>query len=718
MTAAMLATPSYAQNRQDAASVSQPASSTEGAALEEIVVTAERRVGDLQRTAAAVSVRKGDLLVSQGRTQLEQILEGVPGVSTNSASQAAASGTDTPSTQVNIRGMATNNTSNGGGVAAVPATAVYVDDIYSGIGGNYDLEQVEVLRGPQGTLYGRSATAGVVATHTRGVNLDKFSADGSAEIGNRDLRRYTLALGGPIVEDKVGIRAAFNQYQRSGYYVDTGGSINTTEGRIKLLIKPTDGFSMEIGAAIQDNHVQTGGLKTVLTDPDHFTIVSNDTVGSGKNRFEQYWVRANADLGFGQLAYIGALRTWEQDALNIQIGPGGIFLDQKVVVPKDNFLTQELRLSSQQSSPVKWQVGVFYYDNNLIASNDIRFTGSGILLETSTTHRQTNDIGVFAEGTVPLADSLRFTGGIRYDRTVVLSAQEGTLGAAASGLPFDLPYSLSGDAGRSTFNNMTYKARLEYDITPRNLLYASVSSGFVPGDVQVSQGTPNRYSAETLTAYEIGSKNRFLNNRLQLNASAFYYNYGGYQTQIYKDPSNPSSAKVFNLPLNIWGGEFEAVFAVTKSDRIGLNGLITDSKIHDAPSDFGDYSVLTSMWGSPTKTLNGFYSHMFDFENGSNVNLYLEANYRGRYNIETYSPEQEAAGVAPYKSQRPIVLANANLTWTAPNNAFSLTGYVRNIFDVVYKENAIPSLSGTTLIEVTSTISAPRTYGLIATAHF
>lgn len=731
LTAAILATPGYAQSRQDPvppeSSAAQSASNAENAALEEILVTAERRVGDLQRTAASVSVRQGDLMVQQGKFTVAELLENVPGVSTIAPSGAAASGSDTPSTEINIRGIATNTTSSGGSVPAVPATVIYTDDIYSGIGSNYDVDQMEVLRGPQGTLYGRSATSGVVAIHTRSADLDKVSAYGNAEIGNYDLRHLTLAVGGPIVEDKVGLRVAFNQYQRDGYYADTAGAINTTEGRVKFLVKPVEEFSLEIGAAFQDNKLSTGGVEIRLTDPDHYALLPNDNVGNGKNRFEQYWVRTNADLGFGQITYIGALRTWKQDATNIQIGPGGNFLDQRLIVPKDNFFTQELRLSSNPGSPVNWQTGAFYYDNNLTAINDIRFSESGALVDTNETHRQTNDIGVFAEATAPIFDGLRFTGGLRYDRTRVKSAQSDVLNinlGAGSGSTAGLPEipvttTISGDQGLSIFHNLTYKARVEYDLTPHNLLYASASSGFLPGDVQITNATVSRFSAETLTAYEVGSKNRLFGNKLQINISGYYYDYGGYQAIIYQNPSNSASAKIFSLPLYVWGAEFEAIYAITKHDRIGLSGLVTDSKIHDAPSDYAQYSVLKSVWGSPKQTLSGFYNHTFEFTNGSNLNVNVEANYRGRYNVGAYSPTIVAAGAADYFSQKPIVLGNANIMWSSSNNNLSVSGYVRNIFNEKFKSNAIPDINTSGgLNSVSTNLSAPRTYGLVATVRY
>lgn len=720
----MLAAPSVAHAQDQASTAADPA---RGASLSEIVVTAERRTGNLQRTAASVSVRGGAELVQQGKFSIETLLENVPGVTAVAPRAAAASGSDTPSTEITIRGIATNSTSNGGVVSIVPATAIYVDEIYSGIGGNYDLDRLEVLRGPQGTLYGRSATAGVVALHTHAPNLAKPEIYASAEVGDYGLRHYTVAGGVPIIDGKLAVRAAFNQYQRDGYSADTAGAINTTEGRIKALLVPADGVSIELGAAFQDNNVKTGGVENRLVTPDTYSLIPNTSIGQGRNTFEQYWLKANFDLGFGQIKYIGTYRSWEQNALNSQIGPGGNFLDQRIQLPKDNFLTQELRLSSDASSPLKWQVGVYYYNNDLTAVNDIRYNLSGALLDTNSTQRKTTDVGLFAEATVPLSDVFRITGGIRYDHTRVESTQTDILNvnlAAGTGATAGLPEALlttviDGDAGVSVFKNVTYKARAEYDLSPRNLLYASISSGFLPGDVQITSGVVTKFSAETLTAYEVGSKNRFIGNRLQVNLGAFYYDYSGYQALITANPSNPSSGKIFNLPLRVWGAEFEAILALSSNDRLALNGLILGSKIHNAPSGFSQYSVKDTIWGSPRETLSGSYSHTFDFGDGSKTVATAEANYRGRYDVSAYSPLVASVGGDKYFSQKPVVLANANLTWSSPGNTFSITGYVRNIFDNRYKSNVIPIINGSgppfSLGSVSTELSPPRTYGVVMT---
>ena len=153
-----------------------PAPAAAGNELEEVIVTAERRTVDIQNVATSVSVRTGEELAAQGRYTTRQVLEDIPGflaVDNNSRNTGSA---DVQGNNITIRGIAAQNSAAGGvsGISAAAGAAVYVDGVYEGIGSGYDIERVEALRGPQGTLYGRSATTGVVAFHTPNPSVDGF----------------------------------------------------------------------------------------------------------------------------------------------------------------------------------------------------------------------------------------------------------------------------------------------------------------------------------------------------------------------------------------------------------------------------------------------------------------------------------------------------------------------------------------------------------------
>ncbi|WP_249138292.1 TonB-dependent receptor [Phenylobacterium montanum] len=713
--------------------------------LSEIIVTAERRSTNVQKTAAAVTVQRGEDLLQRGKFTLNNILETVPNVSGGESEGVSRypTGNDSPASGITIRGIASNGPVSGQSIPGVTATAVYVDDVYSGLGGGYDIDRVEVLRGPQGTLYGRSATAGLVAIHTRDPQLGRTSADLSVEGGNLDLIHVTGAVNVPIVDDKLALRVAGNHYERDGPDASRGyGAVNQDEGKAKLRFKPIDTFSLLVGGAFQDRQFNNGGLSTNFVAPN--TVSFNPvTIGSSKTRFRQVWAQADWDVGGVRLTYLPAYRTWKQDATVYLVGPGGAIIKQGVKSPKDHFLTQELRLASLGSSRLNWQTGLFYYENELVTSNLNTWQSSGGLLFDAEVGRKTSNFGVFAEGTFSITPALRFTGGLRHDKTIVKTEEVYTQNlnglcntpvGPASGCAADAPgspiaglpenrvsASVGGDAGRRVFNNDTFKARLEYDVAPASLLYASVSSAFLPGDLQIGTGagglpTVNVYQAEKLVAYEIGSKNRFLDGRLQVNANVFYYDYGGYQISIQLDARNPASGFLFNVPMRLTGQELEVQFQATPDDKFGLNASHVESRFHDRPPAFAAAESGAGLFGFAPVNVTGLYDHNFRLTSGANLDFHAEGTYRSAYDTFVLSAALAAQGGRAYVRQNDFFQANASATWTSADHRYSVTAYVRNLTD--YRFKTYVNLQSITPLQADGNLSDPRTFGAVLTGHF
>lgn len=740
MGAACLPVAAQAQTAQ-AASASQDGPQ----ALEEIVVTAERFERNVQKTAAAVTVQAGGDLLAQGKFTLTNILETVPGVSGGESEGVSnePTGNDSPAAGITIRGVSSNGGLSGQTLSGVPATALYVDNVYNGIGGSYDVDRVEVLRGPQGTLYGRSATAGVVAIHTRNPNLTDYSVDGSVEAGSYDLRRASIAVNAPLVSDHLALRLAANHYERDGADVDKGfGASRGDDVKLKLLAQPHDGVSLLVGASMQDRTLYNGGAAGNLVGPNtvEYTPYS---VGKAKLKSRQVWAELNLDLGAARLTYLPAYRSFDQDATVFVVGPGGNSIKQNVTTPEDDFVTHELRLASQPDSAIKWQTGLFYYSNGIRSSNRNVWESSDGLLFSADINRKTRDLGAFAEATVPLTQTLRLTGGVRWDKTTVNTSEvyasnlnvfcNTPLGfisgctvagpnSPLAGRPESLStITISGETGRREFKNLTYKARVEYDLAPANLVYASVSSAFLPGDVQIGTGSGNRpavypYDSEQLTAYEIGSKNRFLDRRLQVNLAAFYYDYAGYQASVQLDLSNPATAVLFNVPLRMTGVELETLFQVTPADRIGLNFTHIDSKFHDLPAGFADAVAQRELWGFAPTSATLLYDHRIALSGGSSVNLHGDGVWRSAYDVRFTSPSLAAQGGLAYERQKSFFQGNLNITWTSPEDRFSVTGYVRNVTDKRYKTYV--NLQSITPLQASATLSDPRTFGVVLTGKF
>jgi len=693
------------------------------AQLQTVTVTAERSKSNLQHTADSVSVRSGADLEAKGRFTLTQILEDVAGVTGGAAASAngtASSGTDAAASGLTIRGIVSNTGAGGSVTSVAPAAALYVDGVYSGIGGSYDVDRVEVLRGPQGTLYGRSATAGLVAVHTADPDLGEFEANVLTELGSYDLQHYSAAFNVPLSEN-VAMRFAANHIERNGYFDKQGGEFSTDDARLKFLYKPNADVSLLVGYSLENNITHNGGTSISL-NPDQSYQYTPLEVGSGKNEFRQYWAQLDVNLGLATLTWMPAIRTWQSAGTGYLDAPGLANLEQTISTPQDRFDTQEVRLASDKSSKIQWQVGALYYKNTLSNSNEVYLLPPVNMLafRSITKSKVTDADGVYGQMTYPLSDTTRVTAGARYDTTKVAVAQDYTSITGET-------ESLSGPDGERQFKNTTWKLRAEHDLDATRMVYASVSTGFSPGDVTVTTnaiGNPTvlTLNAETLTAWEIGSKNRFLNNSLQVNGALFYYNYSGYQTAYVNiTPDQPTASfATLSAPVHSWGGELEAQWKLTPSDTLSADVSYTNAMYIDRNSTpvstgagpdvtFGDFFAKDKVPGVIPARINASYTHGLHFANGSSLSLTGSARYMSGYDgaplTQAQNESAQRRADAWINSQ---VVADFNLNWQSPAGMYYVGGYVRNITDNRYKTFVTVNDAGST-----ATPYDPRTFGVI-----
>jgi len=726
----------YGQAAPAAASDSSPE-----AALKEIVITAEHRVEAVQKTPASVSVRNGEDMLAQGRYSLENILEDVPGVTggaANSTSGTVGGGTDAPSSGLIIRGIASNAGAGGSVTSTAPSAAIYVDDVYNGLGSTYDLERIEVLRGPQGTLYGRSATAGLVAIHTHDPDLGKYDGNATVELGNYELRHYSAALNLPL-GDTVAARFSGNEYQRHGYYNGDGGALKSTDGRAKVLFKPNADFSVLLGAALEDNVDHTGGHSVADSALRDTLVYADYPIGEGHSNSRQYWAELNWNLGFGTLTYIPAMRTFEQSATFIEAGPGGYGI-QPLQTPSDDFYTHELRLSSGPDSKLIWQTGALYYDNHL--SNSTAFAFGPISpfpnaeAYVANTDKSTKAAGVFGEATYSFTDTWRLTAGLRYDYTKIEISElyEQNVGTGAD--PFPVPANLQPvtDAGSRIFHNWTYKVRVQHDMTPNDMLYGSISTGFSPGDLTVATcpqanggltACALQLAAETLTSYELGSKNSFLEDSLRVNGDVFYYDYGAFQSagiNITGNPATPAFATLA-VPVQVYGAELEAQYKITRTDRLGVNFAWADAYyLHKSPlfatfvaeDKISSNNSPSSVAPIPVQASIG-YDHVVDLPGDSILTLHADARYLSSHEGDL-SAAQQAAGWANYVHIGAAGIGDLGATWA--RKSLSLSGYVRNVTNNQYITRVQLESSPPSAASFQQSLNAPRTYGVVVNVSF
>jgi iron complex outermembrane receptor protein len=709
------------------------AAGSSGEQLQEVVVTAERRTADLQKTPVAVSVREGRELQAQGRFSTKQILEDVPSVSIGTPVGGATTN-DSPANTIAIRGIMANNSVNGSLASVVPAAAYYVDDVLNGIGGSYDITQVQVLRGPQGTLYGRSATAGAVLINTGSPALGRFDGDALVELGNYDLQHYSAAVNLPA-GDVVALRLSGNTYQRHGFYASEGGNADIDDGRVKLLFKPNSDLSLLLGFAAEDNREHSGQLTGHLTGSgtDAVAYTLPTPIGSGYDETRQYWARLDWNLGPATLTYVPALRDYKQHSISYSVPAPGASITTNLAIPSDPYHTEELRLASNSTAPWQWQTGAFYYHNtlNLTDYGDLVlppiFPPPGfVLFSAQPEKRLTESVGAFAESTYSFASSTRVTAGIRGDYTKIDTQQISCTGLFI--VPLNCPFNLTGAQGTRIWHNLTYKLRAEQDLTPTNLVYASVSSAFLPGDVAVTTGTGGTpvaapYEPETLTAAEIGSKNRFLENRLQINGDVFYYRYGGHQLPVVigqiggVGSGGPLLYQTMDSPARMVGLELEVLDQVTPADRFGLNLSYSDGYYVDKPAAFAAGVANSHLSGVIPWQVDPTYQHVFALPHDQTLTFEAEALYHSSWLVTDYGPNEAANYLAlePYLENGSTLQGNFNLTYNFLPQV-SLSAYVRNVSNAVYKTQV--GLTSSTPTSNTAQLSEPRTFGAVLSARF
>ncbi|AOR79227.1 TonB-dependent receptor [Novosphingobium resinovorum] len=710
---------------QAASAQSAEASADTGTGLGDIVVTAEKRPTLLQKTPLAISVIDAEAIKANGVGNLQDLAGVAPGFNfSNNGAQ----------TILTVRGVSSRDTSEIGD----PAVALSIDGIYfqRALGLNatmFDVERIEVLRGPQGTLLGRNSTGGSINI-VSAKPVDHFEANVSGEIGNYDTF-ITQGMVNLPVTDTLQVRAAFQTRDHSGYRNNPVGRDGDDErskaARLSVLFKPTDRLTIDLIGEYSHlggvGPVRQGITPVTGADGEPDITVKPPIPGDGKSwsqtdgayvKGDTYFLRWNADydLDFATVTYLGGYRNldYTRNALDEPVYGSNrqnmtFFQHEKPVT-----WNHEVRLTSQLDGPFRFQVGGFYFrEKNSVDAQFRDYPGKNAVIgdyvllaryyypDTVTTSR-----AVFGQAAYKLTDQLEVEGGIRYThdkkhRSGSYTSTDGDAYLETGAINYE-----SGDQyGRSSDKVTTYHAGLNYQFTPQNMAYFKFDTGFKSGGFTDNSA----YGPEKITSYEIGLKNRFFGGTLQVNVDAFWYDYKDQQvSQFIIRDDGFSSIDVYNAGKSRYKGvEADVTWLATPADHFDayvayVHAEYTDFAVADGDGNLqlaGNVPPQAPRWSA-----NFGYSHDFDLGFGT-LTARAQTHIESKSYFSFYNWDSE--------KQSGYTKSDLMLTYKPADKAWSVEAYVRNLEDKLILTGTGPAST-----QIAYQYAAPRTYGIRASFDF
>ena len=688
--------------------------------LEEIVVTARKTSESLQDVPISISVVSEDILKQRGISVLSEITTIMPNVTTTGGGQGA--------NVFSIRGLST--TSNNPGFES--GIGLYIDEVYVGKSFAFDTallgaESIEVLRGPQGTLFGRNTIGGVISLHTKNPGND-VEAEVDATYGNYNFIQVRGQVSGPIIEDKVSAMISGMIKNRDGYLTDhvTGAEYNNEDSyalRGKLRFTPSDDIQVTLSTDYykDDNidgvaDVRGGALATVDGTPLEERTIGTNFAGFGHR--ENYGISGNLVWGGDgfEVTSITSYRSMEIDSL----------LDQDFTVVDFSFtgrrerlkqFSQEIRLASENDGAFNYLVGLYYFNSDLDALTTanlgtdamVALLGAALPGETAFTDAQVNGnaYAIFGSFNYDVSDDLTFSGGLRYsyeDKDIIF---EQTLSAGAFVLPLaDIAVPIAPLNDKVSDGAVSGNISLNYKIDEDASVYATFSRGFKAGGFNATvlgfSPTQIRFEKEMVNQYEIGFKSSLMDNRMRLNAAAFYMDYSDKQEQIVNGAiftvGNAASAtsKGFEVELSALPHPQFEIFA-----NLGYLDTTYDSF---PGCDFDEVGAPVDCSGNKLQTapeISASFGGRFEQPVTDGINLVLSGDL-------TYEDDSFITSTNnPDFIKQSGTFVNGRIGVESADGGWSIAVWGKNIFNIRREELSFDFL-GTQYVYQTN----PRTYGL------
>lgn len=707
----------------------------QAATIDDIVVTAQRRSQALLEVPLAISALNTETLTNKGITNSANLATAVPNLQVSSPY-----GNTQPN--FSLRGISVANEYNANQASPV---GVYIDDVYiasrtsQGMG-LFDLDRVEVLRGPQGTLFGRNTTGGAINFITQRPDLS--GSEGRVEAGYANFN--TLNAQGAVeftpVENEFGVRAAVNYVKGDGWLENLapGGrdanSTDTLQGRLTLRWKPNDGpLDINLRAyAGRDRGTQAGihGLFGPGSGTGFFEINENRV---GDNRTEAWGVALNVAAELSPTVTLTSITSVDGGNQDLQQAADGAPLDILDINWKSDFdqFSQELRLNFDTDT-IHAVIGAFYGSDEITTDNLFNIgsaLGPGVNGGFFQHYNQERTSwAVFAQSDFVLSHKLTLTTGVRYtkdeakyrDGFAYLFAGDigGVRTPLASTVPCPTPAGTCAYDPAARYNidgssdAVTGRLALAYTFESGVLAYASYSRGYRSGAFNGGGYTSSigitYIDPEEVNAYEAGLKGRFMDNRLTLSSAVFYYDYSNQQVQDLR--AGPVSFLVNAPKSEVYGGEVEFGFWASPDFRFNgsfgyLNATykeLTLQGVNLAGNDLPFAPKVTAQLG---------FDWTFAQIGGGDLTLSPTVSYFSRQYFSPFN-EKNAAGTGQVNSelqQDAYAKVNAALAWTRGD--LTVRAFVNNAFEEETYSYGL-DLRGAGFPFNFLVPSAPRTYGV------
>lgn len=717
-------TAAMAQEAQDTATtIDEPVGN-------EIIVTATKRSEKLQEIPISLSAIGGDALSKQRVTQIDELVSKVPNLQLTSTV-----GDNTPIFA--LRGVSMSDYS----LNQASPVATYYDEVYKGnlafLGvALFDLERVEVLRGPQGTLYGKNTTGGAVNLISRAPRLEETSGYFNAGYGNYNRIDVNAAVNLPL-GDKAAARIAATYSNADGWFKNQLpgkadlASVREYGIRGSLLLEPSDGVRFVLRASTTNQDGRNYGVWAQPESLWRIGLKRNQIRAENDDRREArtYSVALTSTVDISDALAITSVTSWDKGRLSFREDSDG---SERQILTAPYFdratqFAQDLRLTSDFDGPFNFILGAYYNREKLFNSSayeigtdvdsdglpgvtylDCQLTGFEGCIFRNRFDQLKNSYALYSDMSFAITDALKLRGGLRYThdkgtQSDFVGTQSGPDGVLVATI-------IPSTTLRYSANNLSGKLGLDYKAADDVLLYASYSRGYrAPSFNAQAFFDPRELSVakpEKIDAFELGAKTQFADRRITLNMAVFQYNYSNQQFLNYDGATGVQT--LLNVPKSrIRGGEAE--LTAIASDRITFRGSlgVLDTKIVRG-SISGTDIAGNELLNAPALTFGAGADLVVMDSSSGKLSLHGDVAYSGSQYFEIFN--------TPRLKQKSYALLSGHIDWESADGRLSASIWGKNLTNKFYFTSRV-DLLGAFGFDYNH-IGAPRTYGVTAGYKF